>query len=62
MSVGLHCDAEGCETWTKADFPAGFVVFVELDHPEVEYHFCCGWCMTKWAASMFEPTEVVDLA
>ena len=59
MSVGLHCDAPGCDTWSTNDKDFDEWVIVTLG-PHLTVYFCCGWCMTKWAAERFEPTEVVE--
>ncbi len=58
MSIGLHCDGPDCDTWTTDE--QGFSEWVIVTFVNVTKYFCCGWCMTKWGADRFSPTEVIE--
>ncbi len=63
MSIGLHCDGPECDTWTTDDTIIAtqwFTLRTISRGVDTTWHFCCGWCMTKWGAERFEPTEVVE--
>lgn len=57
MSVGLHCDGPECDTWSTDE--EHFFEWIVVSFIHTTLYFCCGWCMTKWGADRFEPTEVV---
>lgn len=62
MAHALACDGPGCDTWSK-DENEIVVQWITLRMAPTdvnEWHFCCGWCLTKWGAERFEPTEVVE--
>lgn len=53
-----ECDAKDCSRYTD-DEDKYWGSWVDVWIGEEQYVFCSGWCMTKWGATMFEPSEVV---
>lgn len=54
--IGLHCDLEGCDSWTRAhtDLPTGFLT---VDDGATVAHLCCLDHVMRWAAAHSEPLE-----
>lgn len=61
MTLALHCDGPGCDTWARYG-TAGYTQFVTLYDTDDDClgHFCTLWCMTRWGAQRSEPTEVIQ--
>lgn len=59
MSLAVHCDREGCDTWirTTSDLYNNFVGLIDLNTGTPLAHACCPDCMMHWLAANSEPVE-----
>lgn len=62
MSLALHCDADGCDSWARhyTNAAADFVSLVDVGTEMSAGHFCSLDCCMKWCAAKSEPTEEVS--
>ena len=52
MSTAIHCDAAGCDAWSKSPEVHGFLALSWLDDLDDPLHFCCpdhamAWCAAR---------------
>jgi hypothetical protein len=57
MTLALHCDREGCDTWQN--LPASLWIVVSNPDGRNASHFCTLDCMMHWAADNSVPTVTV---
>ena len=66
MSMAVHCDRDGCDTWqrTESDLPVDWfnVTTNRLHHRwgadnTAQWSFCTLDCLMHWAAARSTPTE-----
>lgn len=58
MVIGIHCDAEGCDSWQR--YESDMPVFWTLTAPdEEEAHFCSLDHVMQYAAANSEPNEII---
>lgn len=62
MSLSLHCDREGCDSWQRDPNPEHDTWLCVNGGPDFdrEHHFCNLDCLMHWAAANSEPTTVVE--
>jgi hypothetical protein len=56
MATAWHCDAPGCDSWTRHGYKHGFLKV--SDGSDEDSHFCSWDCTMKFS-SKFPPLEVV---
>lgn len=57
MANALHCDTDGCDTWTTDPDDHGFVT---VTGKGLELHFYCLDHAGKYMMSNSSPTEVIN--
>lgn len=68
MSLAVHCDRDGCDTWQRTESDVAVEWFkVTVDHrfatfrrsEREEWNFCTLDCLTHWAAKHSSPSETL---
>lgn len=57
MALAVHCDREGCDTWSYDD--SHFLQVSSFDKTYIKM-YCCTWCLIVEESKHAEPTEVVE--
>jgi hypothetical protein len=57
MSIAFHCDGPECRERVFINEPDVRAWLVLTDEDGADFHFCTGWHMTRWGASMYEPEQ-----
>ena len=55
MSVAIHCDKTGCDSWSRLVSPTSMQGWVEYVAGDETNHFCSAWHCMQWLADWAEP-------